>query len=115
MIISKRNTYLIRLFVYFMLFIISYLVVATFSDTRVRRNASQFCGQLLEGEASAHLSAAAIEAGATVSEPSAAVDPETTARLIAKFHGLAPFDGYACDIQIKNDRAIAWTLSELDP
>jgi hypothetical protein len=114
MTISKRNTHLFRTFVYLMLLIISYLFVANFSDARMKQKASQFCNQAMDVGDVAGLTSAALAAGATMSEAAAASAPESATHFVATFPGLAPFDGYACDVQIKNDRAIASSLSELD-
>lgn len=114
MIISKRNTYIFRLFVYLMLFVFSYLAVAKYSDARMRQKALTFCGQMLEGEGLVYLTAGALEAGGTLSASVAANTPLSTVYLTANFPSLVPFDGYSCNIQMSKDRVVAWNLSDLN-
>ena len=78
---------------------------AVYADSRIRQKAAQFCYQYQEGENVDWIEKEALALGAQALEPRWVYQPEDkTLKLDLLFAGLPPFDGYICQLYMKNNR-----------
>ena len=103
--INEPTKWGLRLTIYGGLLFAGYMASAVYADSRIRQKAAQFCYQYQEGENVDWIEQEALALGAQALEPRWVYQPEDkTLKLDLLFAGLPPFDGYICQLYMKNNR-----------
>jgi hypothetical protein len=113
--INKPSTWSFRFIAYAVVLVLSYIWVASLSDSLVREKASKFCRSISQGEDAAAVVPLALEAGADLPENAWQNYGKDRKWLMAEFYGLPPHDGYLCTITAKNDRVWSTEFTWMRP